>query len=174
MLKLHPKDLLEQAQYLSELNKTRPKQVHLRQAVSSAYYALFHLLTQGSIKLLIPDSPSGLCQNMVRRFNHGGMKQVCTEVAKRGCTNMPGFKGVALAGNSPCQEISQTADAFVQLQEMRHKADYDLSDLLDKSKTLRAIKLAQQASKDWKQATTSNKDQATIFAAALLFGGKER
>jgi hypothetical protein len=39
-------DLLEQAGNLARLDPTRPKQVNLRRAVSSAYYALFHLLTR--------------------------------------------------------------------------------------------------------------------------------
>ena len=38
-------DLLEQAEQLAQLDPRRPKQANLRRAVSSAYYALFHLLT---------------------------------------------------------------------------------------------------------------------------------
>jgi hypothetical protein len=37
-------DLLEQAVRLAMLDVRRPKQANLRRAVSSAYYAVFHLL----------------------------------------------------------------------------------------------------------------------------------
>ena len=40
-----PEDLLEQAVHLATLDARRPKQANLRRAVSTAYYALFHLLT---------------------------------------------------------------------------------------------------------------------------------
>jgi uncharacterized protein (UPF0332 family) len=36
--------LLEQAQHLANREKKRPRQASLRRAVSTAYYALFHLL----------------------------------------------------------------------------------------------------------------------------------
>jgi hypothetical protein len=39
-------DLIEHAIFLSDVNSPGdPKQVHLRRAISAAYYALFHLLT---------------------------------------------------------------------------------------------------------------------------------
>ena len=37
-------DLLEQARHLAKRGKKRPRQASLRRAVSTAYYALFHLL----------------------------------------------------------------------------------------------------------------------------------
>jgi hypothetical protein len=39
-----PNDLLEQARHLANREPKRPKQASLRRAVSTAYYALFHLL----------------------------------------------------------------------------------------------------------------------------------
>ena len=38
-----PNDLLEQARHLANREPKRPKQASLRRAVSTAYYALFHL-----------------------------------------------------------------------------------------------------------------------------------
>ena len=37
-------DLLELAQHLAKLDSENPRQACLRRAVSTAYYALFHLL----------------------------------------------------------------------------------------------------------------------------------
>src|SRR5258708_1560887 len=39
-----PDHLLEQARHLAHREKTRPRQASLRRSVSTAYYALFHLL----------------------------------------------------------------------------------------------------------------------------------
>jgi hypothetical protein len=36
--------LLEQAEHLAKRERNRPRQASLRRAVSTAYYALFHLL----------------------------------------------------------------------------------------------------------------------------------
>jgi uncharacterized protein (UPF0332 family) len=40
----YPADLLEQAKHLANREKKRPRQASLRRAVSTVYYALFHLL----------------------------------------------------------------------------------------------------------------------------------
>jgi uncharacterized protein (UPF0332 family) len=40
----YPAHLLEQAKHLANREKKRPRQASLRRAVSTAYYALFHLL----------------------------------------------------------------------------------------------------------------------------------
>jgi hypothetical protein len=37
-------DLFAQAEMLAKVDATKPKQVNLRRAVSSAYYAVFHYL----------------------------------------------------------------------------------------------------------------------------------
>jgi uncharacterized protein (UPF0332 family) len=42
-------DLLEQAQHLVDWDGANPKQASLRRAVSTAYYALFHLLIDEAV-----------------------------------------------------------------------------------------------------------------------------
>lgn len=44
-----PDDLLEQAYDLAQKEATDPKQASLRRAVSTAYYALFHLLVEEAV-----------------------------------------------------------------------------------------------------------------------------
>jgi len=43
-------DLLEQSSHLANREPRRPRQASLRRAVSTAYYALFHLLIQEATK----------------------------------------------------------------------------------------------------------------------------
>jgi len=44
-----PEGLLEQAQHLVKREHKRPKQASLRRAISTAYYALFHLLISEAV-----------------------------------------------------------------------------------------------------------------------------
>lgn len=53
-------DLLEQAEHLAKRETKKPKQASLRRAVSSAYYALFHLLVSDGARRLAPAKPDGL------------------------------------------------------------------------------------------------------------------
>jgi hypothetical protein len=67
-----PRDLLGQAEHLVELDPKRPKQANLRRAVSSAYYALFHLLVEEAAASLVVDRD---LRRLVRRaFDHAEMK----------------------------------------------------------------------------------------------------
>ncbi len=43
-------DLLDLADHLSRRERRKPRQASLRRAVSTAYYALFHLLIEDAIK----------------------------------------------------------------------------------------------------------------------------
>ncbi|MDE2479328.1 MAG: hypothetical protein KGM87_10580 [Betaproteobacteria bacterium] len=76
------KDLLTQAQQLATLDKGRPKQANLRRAVSSAYYALFHLLVaEGAAAVGARLNAAGRAR-VRRAFAHAEMKEVCRAYAK--------------------------------------------------------------------------------------------
>jgi hypothetical protein len=47
-----PADLLAQARRLVSLDPRRPRQASLRRAISTAYYALFHLLISEASAML--------------------------------------------------------------------------------------------------------------------------
>jgi hypothetical protein len=72
-------DLLEQAQFLVQREPRRPRQASLRRAVSTAYYAVFHLLATSAASQASPASPAGLSERIQRSLEHGAMK----EAAKR-------------------------------------------------------------------------------------------
>jgi len=83
-------DLLEQAHHLANREPKRPKQASLRRAVSSAYYALFHLLAwEVSRNWKRPAERVTLA----RMLDHSPMKKVCTnkrdELNKHFGTNPP-------------------------------------------------------------------------------------
>ena len=68
-----PAHLLEQAKHLANREKRRPRQASLRRAVSTVYYALFHLLIhEATLNWKRVEQRAQLA----RFFEHGKMKQV--------------------------------------------------------------------------------------------------
>jgi hypothetical protein len=64
-------DLLEQAEFLANREPVHPKQASLRRAVSTAYYALFHLLIGEAV------GNWGIARQrsvLARTFDHAKMK----------------------------------------------------------------------------------------------------
>ncbi len=118
-----------QARNLIEAGPGRPRQTNLRRAVSDCYYAVFHALTERSAKLIVSGSKREAYRRYVRRgYSHGQVRQVCIrfrivpslQTARRSVTaNMP----LNLEQVSP--DLRNLAERFIDLQELRHTADYD-------------------------------------------------
>ena len=69
-------------------------------------------------------------------------------------------------------ELRNVAYAFVQLQEARHSADYDVATPLDKTDVLQKISLAEKAFSDWESVKSG--PNASVFLAALLLNSQWR
>jgi hypothetical protein len=168
-----PHDLLEQAYHLAKREPKKPKQASLRRAVSTAYYALFHLLVADGAKRLSPPAPPGLNLLVQRTFNHGEMRNVCRNF-------FDGHQAVS-NGKKPGQPPAATrklislpldprlfnvVQAFIQLHEARNDADYDLASQWNRMDTLKHIQKSRQAFADWHAVRGS--PNATVFVTALL------
>lgn len=157
-------DLLEQAEQLATLDPRRPKQVNLRRAVSSAYYALFHLLTSEAAALYAQEP--GLAARINRTFNHGEMKKVSAMIAN---DKLP--KGIQSPGGAYVStddrkvDLKTVANAFVDLQQARHDADYDLSRSFRRQEALAFIGKAREAFEAWKRVRSS--DDARLYLACF-------
>lgn len=117
------RQLLEQARHLATRERRRPRQGSLRRAVSTAYYALFHLIVhEAAQKLLRGNAAEPLRPLLGRAFVHGDMKAAARSFA--GGTLPATIK--AYQPGPVSAELRQVAEAFVVLQELRHQADYDL------------------------------------------------
>jgi uncharacterized protein (UPF0332 family) len=124
-----PEDLLEQAQHLATRDPRRPKRANLRRAVSTAYYALFHLLVSEAVgNWRIEPQRNALA----RAFEHGRMKKACNNCK---------------SGNANLMDV---ADAFVELQDARHKADYDNAIVLTRLEAVKLIERAESAFRHWR------------------------
>lgn len=108
-------DLLEQARHLASREPKRPKQASLRRAVSSAYYALFHLQTTAAVSKWKPYRQRSA---LARAFDHSVMYQACKK------TNDKNF---AIPNAANVRHLKRLANIFMQLQQQRHAADYDNS-----------------------------------------------
>ncbi len=160
-------DLLAQARHLATVDKGKPKQANLRRAVSSAYYAVFHLLvSEGSAT--VGSRLNAAARAKVRRaFAHGDMKEVCKIYAK--ATGAANFKTPEIAQllTFPIEaEVKDVSQAFHDLQEARHSADYDVSSKWSRLKALTFIIAAEDAFSNWQVAREF--PNAKIFLFDLL------
>jgi hypothetical protein len=72
-------DLLAQAVSLAKMDVKKPKQANLRRAISSAYYAVFHLLVDEACRAQIGGQhrQAPFRHVLGRAFAHGVMKEAC-------------------------------------------------------------------------------------------------
>jgi uncharacterized protein (UPF0332 family) len=157
-------DLLEQARFLTGRDVRRPKQASLRRAVSTAYYAVFHLLASDAASQASPNSPTGLSQRIQRSLDHTAMKQASKGFASN---NLSMAIKSFVAQPLPLLLVS-VAGSFNKLQEERHEADYDLASKFDRARAQNAVVRAEQVFRDW--AAIRDTDDAKVFLAALMFG----
>jgi hypothetical protein len=66
--------------------------------------------------------------------------------------------------------LQAVAKAFVELQQQRHLADYDLTEIFDRIDVLRIIEKTKTAMSDWNK--VRNQPNANVFLAALLLNSR--
>jgi hypothetical protein len=160
-----PHDLLEQARILAQpgTGRGRPRQASLRRAVSTAYYAVFHLLSADATAQASPAGPAGLRERVQRSLQHATMKAAANAFQSNA---VPRRIGALMAGPVPVTLVS-VARGFVHLQEERHNADYDLADQFDRNRVQGLIRETERVFRDW--TAVRNTDEARVFLAALMF-----
>lgn len=155
-------ELLAQAKMLAANEPRRPKQASLRRAISAAYYALFHLLIDDASRVMCASQPPGLRALLRRAFTHADMKKVCEQF--RQASPPKKLQGLLSPHLSP--DLVAVARAFVDLQQARHSADYDVSKDFTRAGVLSLIKEAERAFLAWN--ANRNTPDARVFLTALL------
>jgi hypothetical protein len=141
-----PHDLLAQARHLATKDVGIPEQASLRRAVSTAYYALFHLLVSEASALLA--SGDGKLQHLVARaLEHGDMLKACSTFASGGA--LPGLADTHYGGVMVPPELRAVARAFVDLQGNRHDADYATHRGWTRTEALTEVERAEGAFESW-------------------------
>jgi hypothetical protein len=162
---LNPNHLFEQANKLITIQVGPPRQVDVRRAISSAYYATFHATITAAADQFIgvtnrDTSRYGL---VYRSVSHAWLRDLCKEVQKPTLSNK--FRPHApSSGFGP--NVTAFAAAVVELQEKRHSADYDVMIRMNKSDAVLAISTARAALRRFSKAS---KTRRLAFLSLLLF-----
>jgi len=105
-----PRHLLDQVAFLASRGR-RPRHADLKRAISTIYYALFHAVAQNCADTLVgakvKQSPAW--HRVYRSLDHGKAR---SEIKRLNSSYSHG-------------PVLQLAILFVELQELRHYADYD-------------------------------------------------
>ncbi len=140
-------------------------QASLRRSLSTTYYALFHLLVEEAVATLVPSAPHGLRSRVSRAFFHNEINKVCGQFSKQ---LTPELKALLPAGVPDDPRI--VAETFSELQQVRHRADYDPDFVTMRSFARVRLNEAARAFSAWERIRGS--DEATVFLAALAFGAR--
>ena len=131
----------------------RPQQAQLRKAISSAYYAMFHALATSNADTLIGTSPQfrnlPAWTQTYRALDHGFAKGQIN----RGLTNFE-------------TDIEYFGQAFVDMQNQRHLADYAPDAEFTRADTVRSIDRTEAAIAAF---MTADPTHRRAFAAHVLF-----
>ena len=127
-------DLLNDAHHLAGRGGKNPKQSSLRRAVSTAYYALFHLLIADFV---LNWRAKDQRARLGRMFEHRKMRQAALRSS-----------GGPL---SPFEvDLNKVIDAFARLQDERYIADYDFATIWSRLDVTNTLAIADRAFVLWK------------------------
>jgi len=161
----HPEDLLTLARQMVDRNPGVRVEAELRRAVSTSYYALFHLLIREATDRLVVTP--GLRARVSRTFEHRYMTLVCEEYKNSEQSGPGRYEGPS--GNEVPSEIVRVASAFVTLHAARQRADYDFGTPFPHDEAEGEVKRAEDAFGDWKSAQADS--SADVFLAELWCRG---
>lgn len=138
-------DLLLLARQLAYREPKRPKQASLRRSVSTAYYSLFYLLVDAAAREVVAGSDAeALRGRIARACDHSNMKKLCQAIAKWDVNQPPQSLG-ELMDHPPSDALRRVAGAFVELQQSRHEADYDLNRRFSRDHVGALVGIAEEA-----------------------------
>ena len=138
MLPLYHDELLKQA---TESADRHPAcQADLRRAVSTAYYALFHLLISDTVANW---SDAGSRAGLARMFEHSTMKRASKRISDAKTHPFAGEDLLVVKG------LRDVAETFVELQDKRQIADYDNATLWAQSQAISQVESAIDAFETW-------------------------
>jgi hypothetical protein len=167
-----PARLIEQARHLAHRDSSgRPRQDHLRRAISTAYYALFHFLIDQGCRAFIGSANESIALRgvLARAFDHSAMRKASSSFAAGA---LPRKLAPALAGSAVPPNLRLIAESFQTLQQKRHEADYDALIRFNRADTLGLIDLSEEAMTLWPSVAATRAGR--LYLVALLAGERIR
>ena len=157
---MQPEDFISLARYMLRQECDMPSDVSLRRALSTAYHAMFHTLAKTGADLLIGELNTP-CSRQAWRQAYRGLEHGRVKLACRNQNIMSKFPSF----------IQKFGNFFVEMQEIRHNADYaphaEFEEPLTKHFVADRIDYAQGAMQDFN--STDKKDRKNFSACVLLF-----
>lgn len=164
MSDIRPDHLLERAREALPQAAGAPRQATLRRGVSDAYYALFHQLTDAIARQALRGVESAPVQRYRRTLPHADLKLVSAAVASGTGRVTP----AALSNEAKRDPVVRAvAQAVTDLQEERHRADYDHAEVFDARRLSDAIQRAATAVAEIDQSRTQPAMSANLALLAL-------
>lgn len=122
---LAPDDLLTHAERLVQpsIAATDVTDIDLRRSVSACYYALFHAITSRLAGHLLPDTNGIGRAHLVRSIDHHAVRRVSHWIARN--STPPAHVAAHVADLRGERSLVAVSDAFLELMDSRHRADYD-------------------------------------------------
>ncbi|MCG3200028.1 MAG: hypothetical protein GHCLOJNM_04557 [bacterium] len=156
-------DLLTLAKQLLSGSAGDPNEARRRRAVSTAYYALFHLLIDETSSEIARDEK--VRSRVKRGFDHSTMKEASSSF--EGGTLPEHIKGLP-GGDRVPEDLRRIASLFRELQEGRHRADYDLAETFTPTDAKDLVDKAEEAFLKWRDVRKT--DSARLYLYTLIFG----
>ncbi len=153
---------MAQAEFL--LRQAHVNEANVRRAVSSAYYALFHLLIRDAV---VNWKHADQHSRLARAFDHKRMKDASTALLKQLGGTQNQVETTADAERASRFRLSTVAQAFVDLQQARHKADYDIGEPFGPLDAAVDVAQARLAFATW--ADVKDEPIAQLYLYSLLF-----
>ena len=148
-------DLLRLSSRIATLDDPSPSQAGLRRAISTAYYALFHLLIS---EATLNWGRAEFRAELGRVFDHGKMKNAAIQT-----------RSALESRKKSCQKsahLYRVVETFINLQQKRNRADYSSGEDWDPTSTLELISEVEAAFESWK--AIRDESEAQAFLVAML------
>lgn len=150
-------ELLAYAEEILRRDEQDLTQAQLRRAVSTAYYALFHLLISETTLHWNRDSSRN---TFGRMFEHGVMRRASQRLLAARLSSFPGVDPVVL------QRLRAVSQLFIDLQDARHLADYHNGVVWNLTEATEEVTDARKAFEIWP--SIRHEDVAQDYLVSLL------
>jgi hypothetical protein len=163
---IDPKHLLDLARRMVGPAPGSPE-AELRRGISTAYYALFHLLIKEAMSNFVSDV--AFRTKVGRAFQHGAMRNVCDKYNPKPDKKTGEYiaqEGQGFPSQVIAPDVRLIAATFVALHEARETADYDDAATVQHTEALAAVQQVEQAFQAW--LTVQTEPSAVTFLQELL------
>ena len=134
-----------------------PSEANLRRAVSTAYYAAFHALSQSCADTLVgPYSTVSTREHWITAYRSLEHRQVRNRFNNRG--RMASFSG----------QVRDFARGFANLQDLRHRADYDPEANFDPDEVLQLLSNTEEVIRGFNAASERERRLLAVYLIAIL------